>query len=165
MIWRAGAFHLAERGDTPAGESVAEAAFLRCLDQCTAGRRNVSDKPSSAYAPKVFAGMPAGRKVGQKALERAMERLWDRKVILFGVELWRDDRNRRPVFGIARADLLSSAQTPAQTPAQTLAQTRADHTREPARKHSPIPKGMDGGPLEPPPSDVSGDGYDWGDDD
>lgn len=165
FLWRAGAFHLAERGDTPAGEGVAEAAFLRCLDMCTAGRRNVSDKPSSAYAPTVFAKMPAGRKVGQKALERAMERLWARKVILFGVELWRDDRNRRQVFGIARADLLSSAQTPAQTPAQTLAQTRADHGREPVRKHSPIPKGIDGGALEPPPSDIAGHGFAGGGDD
>jgi RecA-family ATPase len=165
LLWRAGAFHLAERGDTPAGDSVAEAAFLQCLDACTAQRRNVSDKPSRAYAPKVFAGMAAGKKTGQKGLERAMERLFDRGVILANSELWRDDRNRRPVFGIARADLLSGAQTPAQTPAQTVAQTRADYVREPAPQHPPYTTYMDGGPLEPPPSDVSGDGYNWGSDD
>ena len=164
MLWRAGAFHLAERGDTPAGESAAEAAFLQCLDECTGKRRHVSHAPSANFAPKVFAGMAAGRKTGNKGLERAMERLFDRGVIAFNVELWRDEKKRRAVFGIARADMLSSAQTPAQTAPKQAAQTAPNPSPKRAPTHPPISKDIGGGGHAAPPASDDPGGYDWGDD-
>jgi RecA-family ATPase len=71
-------------------------AFLRCLALCTEQRRNVSHKPGSNYAPKIFAGMPAAKGMKKPEFEAAMERLLGLKAIECDAELWRgDDRKTR----------------------------------------------------------------------
>jgi RecA-family ATPase len=135
MVWHAGAFHAEspENAGQDFADERAESAFLRCLDEATAQRRNASDKPSAAYAPKLFAKMKAAGGIKQRELERAMQRLFDRHEIIANAPLWRDDKQRRDVFGIARADRANPRANPAQTDAQTPrepcenpAQTRAD---------------------------------------
>jgi len=83
---------LAETGKAHAGND----AFLRCLVLCTEQRRNVSHKPGSNYAPKIFAGMPAAKGMKKPEFEAAMERLLGLKAIECDAELWRgDDRKTR----------------------------------------------------------------------
>lgn len=74
-------------------------AFLRCLALCTAQRRNVSHKPGSNYAPKIFAGMPEAKGMKKADFEAAMERLLSLKAIECDAELWRGD-DRKPRCGI-----------------------------------------------------------------
>jgi hypothetical protein len=151
MEWRAGAFHPLDRDGTHGKDRADEAAFLACLDAATEARRNVSDKPSPAFAPKLFAKMPQGKRVGQKALERAMQRLFDKRQIVANSLLWRSEEQRRDVFGIARASGAKTAQTPAQTPAQTGAQTASNHTAQTASNTHPILRIEGAGPDGPPP--------------
>lgn len=160
MLWRAGAFHPAERGDTPAGESMAEAAFLRCLDDATAQRRNVSDKPSPAYAPKVFATMPAGKRIGQRGMERAMQRLFDRGVIVANSYLWRDEKSR-PKSGIKRAD---NVPNPPPEPVPHTVPNVPNPCPEPSPTHPYNTTYYGAGPgVPPPPLDNADDGdvVDW----
>ncbi|KEO87819.1 hypothetical protein EH30_00115 [Erythrobacter sp. JL475] len=71
-------------------------AFLRCLALCTQQRRNVSHKPGSNYAPKIFAGMPAAKGMKKPEFEAAMERLLGLNIIECDADLWRgDDRKTR----------------------------------------------------------------------
>lgn len=71
-------------------------AFLRCLALCTEQWRNVSHKPGSNYAPKIFAGMPAAKGMKKPEFEAAMERLLGLKAIECDADLWRgDDRKTR----------------------------------------------------------------------
>lgn len=74
-------------------------AFLRCLALCTQQRRNVSHKPGSNYAPKIFAGMPAAKGMKKPEFEAAMERLLDLNIIECDADLWRDNY-RKPRRGI-----------------------------------------------------------------
>jgi RecA-family ATPase len=76
---------LAETAKAHAGND----AFLRCLALCTEQRRNVSHKPGSNYAPKIFAGMPAAKGMKKPEFEAAMERLLGIKAIECDAELWR----------------------------------------------------------------------------
>lgn len=166
MVWHDGAFygdHDVQKAD--GREAAAEAAFLRCLDRATEQRRNVSHKPSANYAPKIFATMPEAGGMSKKALEAAMNRLIAADEILLSQELWRDEKQRRSAFGIARADCANGCANPAQTDAQTVrepsanpAQTRA-HTLPyttyiPGRAFAP-PAGFEegGGDDDLPPGD------------
>ncbi len=74
-------------------------AFLKCLALCTEQRRNVSHKPGSNYAPKIFAGMPAAKGMKKPEFEAAMERLLGTKAIECDAELWRgtDRKIRRGI--------------------------------------------------------------------
>jgi RecA-family ATPase len=134
MVWHEGAFYC-ERDVAAADgrDAVNEAAFLRCLDRATEQRRHVSHSPAAPgnYAPVLFATMPEAAGIGKKALEVAMNRLFASGDIIAREELWRDEKNRRQVYGIARANPRANpAQTPAKTPqeprknpAQTCAHT------------------------------------------
>lgn len=155
MTWHAGAFH-AER-DLGAAESQSaahEAAFLRCLDRATEQRRNVSHSPGKNYAPAVFAKMPQAAGIGPKALEAAMGRLFSSGQIVANQELWRHERRRAPVHGLAR----TNART---TPAQTTARTAHQPRTNPAQTRTQTPlytTYISGGALDPP----AGQGFDDG---
>ncbi|MDC8753324.1 AAA family ATPase [Erythrobacter sp. sf7] len=83
---------LAETAKAQAGND----AFLRCLALCTQQGRNVSHKPGSNYAPKIFAGMPAAKAMKKPEFEAAMERLLGLNIIECDADLWRgDDRKTR----------------------------------------------------------------------
>ena len=86
---------LAETGKAHSGND----AFLRCLALCTERRRNVSHKPGSNYAPKIFAGMREAKGMKKPEFEAAMERLLTIGAIELDVELWRD-AHRKPKCGI-----------------------------------------------------------------
>lgn len=88
------AARLVERAD--------DEAFLACLDAATANRENVSHRPGSNYAPKIFAAMAEGKGRRPTAFERAMRRLVAAGEIAFDEELW-PGSNRHPKRGIARA--------------------------------------------------------------
>lgn len=103
LRWKAGAFQVVDDRVDEGAETRAEAAFLTCLDAATEQRRNVSDKPSQAYAPKVFEKMPEAGRVGYRALEGAMRRLFARRQIVAGVALWKDSGGRWK-YGIQRVD-------------------------------------------------------------
>jgi RecA-family ATPase len=148
--WHAGAFRAVDRGNPDGSEARHEAAFLKCLAEATAARRNVSDKPSAAFAPKIFAGMAGGKQSGQKALGQAMQRLFDKGQIVANFPLWRDPAQRRQVYGIARANCAGAHQTPAQTPAQTLAPNASNQAAQTASQTLPILR-IGAGPDGPPP--------------
>ena len=86
---------IAETGKAQAGND----AFKRCLSLCTERRRNVSHKPGSNYAPKIFAGMPEAKGMKKPEFEAAMERLLTIGAIDLDAELWRD-AHRKPKCGI-----------------------------------------------------------------
>jgi hypothetical protein len=54
----------------------AEETFLKLLRSFGTQGRYVSDKPSSAYAPKLFADDPTARNLSKRELELAMSRLF-----------------------------------------------------------------------------------------
>jgi RecA-family ATPase len=153
MEWHAGAFRAVDTSSSAGVDAKAEAAFLKCLDEATAARRNVSDKPSAAFAPKIFASMSGGRQVGQKALARAMQSLFDKGSIIANSPLWRDPAQRRQVYGIARATSAAVHQTPAQTGAQTVASNASNQAAQTASQtlHHTTYDGA--GPEGPPPHD------------
>ena len=84
LRWRDGAFLLdgpAAGFDKLAAEAKAERVFLDLLALFTAQGRDVSPKPSSTYAPSVFAKHPSAEGVTNKAFAAAMERLLcDRRI-------------------------------------------------------------------------------------
>ena len=141
MVWHNGAFYseTLDGAGQDSADSRYEACFLRCLDDATAQRRSALDKPSAAYAPKLFAVMKAAGGSKQRELEKAMQRLFDRGEIVANSLLWRDDKQRRNVFGIARYACANPCANRKDAPAQTtlepcvnLAQTRAEtllHTK------------------------------------
>ncbi|WP_176271755.1 AAA family ATPase [Altererythrobacter lutimaris] len=63
--------------------------FLACLRQRSKEQRAVSEKPSSTYAPKVFARMPESKGIGQPRLEKALDRLFRIGKIERGELPWR----------------------------------------------------------------------------
>lgn len=79
------------------------AAFLRCLAACTEQRRNVSHRPGSNYAPKIFAGMTEAKGVKFGGFEAAMERLLHIRKIELDVDLW-PGANRHHKHGIREKD-------------------------------------------------------------
>jgi RecA-family ATPase len=84
LRWSNGSFILdgSARGfDKLAAEAKAERVFLDLLALFTAQGRDVSPKPSSTYAPSVFAKHPDNSGVSKADLARAMERLLKRKEI------------------------------------------------------------------------------------
>jgi hypothetical protein len=84
LRWSTGSFILdgSARGfDKLAAEAKAERVFLDLLALFTAQGRDVSPKPSSTYAPSVFAKHPDNSGVSKPNLARAMERLLKRKEI------------------------------------------------------------------------------------
>ena len=103
MEWQGGAFVPAIQTGDDGADAQHEAAFLRCLDEATAAKRNVSHTPSVNYAPKVFAAMQAANKASKRNLERAMQRLFDKGQIVANSYLWNDE-GRRPKSGIKRAE-------------------------------------------------------------
>lgn len=74
-------------------------AFLRCLAASTESHNNVSHKPGSNYAPKLFANMSEGKGITKAQFEAAMERLRYKGRIEFDMELWLGS-NRHPRRGI-----------------------------------------------------------------
>jgi RecA-family ATPase len=104
MAWHEGAFYPPGAvEDETARDAVAESTFLACLDHATQLGRNTSDKPSPAYAPKMFASMKQARGIKQRELERAMQRLFDRGEIIANAYLWHDKKSRHKA-GIKRAE-------------------------------------------------------------
>ena len=84
LRWSNGAFVLdgpASGFDKLAAEAKAERIFLNLLALFTAQGRDVSPKPSSAYAPSVFAKHPDNSGASKADLTRAMERLLKREEI------------------------------------------------------------------------------------
>ncbi|OWY04698.1 hypothetical protein B6V75_00660 [Thioclava sp. F1Mire-8] len=74
LTWMGGVFV----PDAPTREernSKAERVFLSLLAEHTKQGRKVSPKASSAYAPKVFAGLPGSEGVSKRAFQAAMEQL------------------------------------------------------------------------------------------
>lgn len=63
--------------------------FLACLQERIRQQRAVSEKPSSTYAPKIFARMPESKGIGQARLEKAMDRLFRIGAIGRGELPWR----------------------------------------------------------------------------
>jgi RecA-family ATPase len=105
MTWHAGAFYSESPENT--GQDFAdeqhESAFLRCLDEATAQRRNSSHSIGANYAPTLFATFKTAGGVKKKDLERAMSRLFDRSQIIANSYLWHDEKSR-PKSGIKRAE-------------------------------------------------------------
>jgi len=156
MVWHEGAFYSDRDVKMADGrEAAQDAAFLRCLDRVTEQRRHVSHMPAANYAPKVFATMSESAGSGKRALEAAMNRLIDAREIILNQELWRDEKNRRPAYGIARAKAQSCA-NPRANPAQTDAQTVREPCANPAqtRAHTPLyPTDITGGAVGCPASE------------
>jgi hypothetical protein len=86
LRWKAGAF-VVEQGsggiDRLAAEHRADELFLRLLGRFNQQDRNVSDKPSPAYAPVLFAQESEAREagIGKNALAKAMSRLFSEQAI------------------------------------------------------------------------------------
>jgi RecA-family ATPase len=78
-------------------------AFLRCLEACTAQRRNVSHQPGINYAPKIFADLPQAKGIKQKGFKAAMERLLHLGQIELDRDLWLG-KDRHPKRGIMLAE-------------------------------------------------------------
>jgi RecA-family ATPase len=76
--WETGVFVLAAKDafDQTVAEAHAEEIFLKLLRDLAAQGRYVSDKPSSSYAPKLFADQPTASKLTKRELELAMTRLF-----------------------------------------------------------------------------------------
>lgn len=110
MAWHEGAFvplevvTLAPSDlDGPTFRS-ANAKFLECLGICTSQHRHVSHKPrASNYAPKIFAGMPAGRGLRPADHAASMVRLLTLGLIKLEAEMAWKDSARRHASGIAKA--------------------------------------------------------------
>lgn len=80
-------------------------AFKRCLALCTEQGRNVSHRPGSNYAPKIFAGMPAAKGHKKDDFAAAMERLLTLGAIELDADLWRgDDRKARRGIRLLEGD-------------------------------------------------------------
>jgi RecA-family ATPase len=89
-----------------AKDAECEETFLRLLDERAAQGRDVSDKPSRSYAPKIFAELEGANGFTKEAFARAMERLFHtRKIALEKVGPPSDRRSR-----IVRAALVRSTQ-------------------------------------------------------
>jgi RecA-family ATPase len=72
-----------------------EETFLRLLDERTGQGRDLSDKPSRTYAPKIFAELEGNGGFAKEAFARAMERLFHaRKISLEQVGPPSDRRSR-----------------------------------------------------------------------
>jgi RecA-family ATPase len=157
MAWHEGAFYSDRDIKTADGRDAAhEATFLRCLHRATEQRRHVSHMPAANYAPKVFATMSESAGIGKRALEAAMNRLIDAEEIVLNQELWRDGKNRRLAYGIARAKAGQSCANPRANPAQTDAQTVREPCANPAqaRAHTrPYPTDIVGGAVGLPASE------------
>jgi len=148
MIWHDGAFY--GEGDiarTDGRRAVEEAAFLRCLDAAMEQRRNVSHMPGKNYAPAIFAHMREAGGVGKRAFEHAMERLFNDSTIIANQELWRHERRRLPVHGIARNETGQPRTSARTTPAPTSAPTAHNPRITPAQPRTQTP---------PYPSDRAG---------
>lgn len=159
MVWHAGAFYPPGAVEAETGrEAMAEAAFLACLDTATEQRRNVSHSPGKNYAPTVFATMPQAAGIGSRSLEMAMARLFTSGEIVANQELWRHERRRAPVHGIARTNART---TPAPTPAPTVHNPRT--TPAPTRTQTPLyTTYITGGASEPPAgNDIDFDAGNW----
>lgn len=154
MTWHNGAFH----SDTPNAvglnitETHDEDAFLRCLDAATAQRRNVSDKPSVSYAPKIFSKMKERGNVNKAALERAMERLFNRGEIIANTFLWKDEKGRSK-SGIVRVE--HTAEFPPNRPPERSPDPNIPFTR--TTPHTPVYTSYIGaGPEAHPPQEEGG---------
>ncbi len=78
-----------------AKDTECEEIFLRLLDERTAQGRDLSDKPSRSYAPKIFAELDGNGGFNNQAFARAMERLFHaRKITLEQVGPPSDRRSR-----------------------------------------------------------------------
>lgn len=113
--------------------------FLACLRVRTKQRRAVSEKVSSAYAPKVFASMAEARGTSKKMLEGAMERLF-RIGKIERAEVWKG-ADRKPVYGLRETEIDPEkvrdtqngyAAKPLKSFAGDRAGDRAGHVRETA---------------------------------
>jgi RecA-family ATPase len=76
--WQNGVFVIEAKDafDQTVADVHAEEVFLRLLRSFSTQGRYVSDKPSSAYAPKLFADDPSVRNLSKRELELAMNRLF-----------------------------------------------------------------------------------------
>lgn len=83
--WEAGCFRTIEGGagmfDRIASEAKADAKFMELLKQMQSQGRDVSHKPSSTYAPAVFAKLPTSEGIRTRGFEQAMNRLFERGTI------------------------------------------------------------------------------------
>ena len=75
------------------------AAFMRCLEACTAQHRNVSHQPGINYAPAIFSGMTEAKGIKKPGFASAMERLLHLGTIELDAELW-PGTNRHTKRGI-----------------------------------------------------------------
>jgi RecA-family ATPase len=76
--WREGVFIREENDsgfDSLAGDMKADHAFLDLLKMMIGQGRDVSTKPSPAYAPTIFAAHPQGKRITKRKYRAAMERL------------------------------------------------------------------------------------------
>lgn len=87
------------------GANAANAAFLACLDICTAQKRNVSHNWGRNFAPRVFVRMVEGKGFTVEDFEGALDRLLHIGAIEVDAELW-PDAGRRPRRGIRRTGSL-----------------------------------------------------------
>ena len=78
-------------------------AFLACLTERNAQRRQVSEKPTAAnFAPKQFEGMPQAKGLNRKRLTEAMDRLYRIGAIERGF-LYRDTGEGKDIHGLREA--------------------------------------------------------------
>ena len=98
LHWSDGGFALATGVPTLhllAKERECDDLFLRLLDERTAQHRNVSDKPSITYAPKVFAGMAGAEGFTSQAFAKSLERLFHSgRIVMQPVGPPSDNRSR-----------------------------------------------------------------------
>jgi RecA-family ATPase len=157
MTWHAGAFYpeLPENTGQDFAEERAETAFLRCLDEATAQRRNASHMPSAAYAPKLFASMKTAAGIKQRDLERAMQRLFDRGEIVANSYLWHDEKSR-PKSGIKRA---GNVPNPRPEPVPNTGPERPGPLPQTVPHTHPYTTYNGAGPDGPPPLTEQGAGH------
>jgi hypothetical protein len=141
--WEAGVFVLAAKDafDQTVDEAHAEEIFLTLLRSFAGSQRYVSDKPSSSYAPKLFADQPAASKLTKRELELAMNRLFETKRIPVALE-GPPSRQIRQIKEASDAPFIPSSD-PVHTPSDRLS------THTPYNPHPGV-KGKEGSEAPPP---------------
>ncbi|MBR1151932.1 AAA family ATPase [Bradyrhizobium sp. JYMT SZCCT0428] len=84
LQWEEGCFVLEGTASAPrqgAAFSIADQAYLACLDRLTLQGREVREHPGRGYAPKVFADMPEANGMTARGFKAAQERLFSAGLI------------------------------------------------------------------------------------
>lgn len=137
------------------------AAFLACLAERNAQRRQVSEKPTAAnFAPKQFLGMPQAKGLTRPRLEKALDRLFRIGAIERGF-LYRDTGEGKDVFGLREVGNNDPEGSPGipETSPETSRKHIPEGTGNPQETTGntpPIYKYIPGAALEAPAPDNAG---------